>query len=70
MVFDSNFFCSVSMKNKNKIKADDEPSAFPDQVLGLYFGWAKLSMNGIFKVLVGVGRGHPACTAKRKIVSI
>ncbi|RVW69598.1 Bifunctional riboflavin kinase/FMN phosphatase [Vitis vinifera] len=57
-LFSNGFFCEAE---------DDEPSGFPDQVWGLYFGWAKLNTHEVFKVLVGVGRGHCTCTAKRKI---
>ncbi|KAL6330448.1 hypothetical protein AAG906_040378 [Vitis piasezkii] len=57
-LFSNGFLCEAE---------DDESCTFPSQVWGLYFGWAKLNMDGIFKVLVGVGRGHCTCTAKRKI---
>ncbi|XP_057956316.1 bifunctional riboflavin kinase/FMN phosphatase-like isoform X2 [Malania oleifera] len=47
--------------------ADDGPSAFPDQVWGVYFGWAEVDMHEIFKVVVGIGWKHCFCTAQRKI---
>ncbi|KAF5191420.1 bifunctional riboflavin kinase/FMN phosphatase-like [Thalictrum thalictroides] len=47
--------------------ADDGPNALPDQVSGIYFGWAKLSTHGIFKVVVGIGWQKDSCTTKRII---
>ncbi|CAK9143892.1 unnamed protein product [Ilex paraguariensis] len=47
--------------------ADDELSALPDQVSGLYFGWAKLNTQEIFKVVINIGWEHNCCTIDRKI---
>lgn len=68
--FDSDWVVLCFNEKQNKTKPDNEPSTFPYQLWGLYFGWAKLGIHEIFKVLVGVGRGHTTCAAKRKIVSI
>ncbi|KAK9285034.1 hypothetical protein L1049_024218 [Liquidambar formosana] len=57
-VFSNGFLCELT---------DDGPSSLPDQVFGLYFGWAKVDMHGIFKVVVGIGWDHSSCTAKRNI---
>ncbi|GAB4824891.1 hypothetical protein Ancab_007761 [Ancistrocladus abbreviatus] len=34
---------------------DDGGNVLPDQVCGVYFGWAKVGMSGVFKVVVGIG---------------
>ncbi|KAA8526294.1 hypothetical protein F0562_008503 [Nyssa sinensis] len=48
--------------------ADNGPSALPDQVSGLYFGWAKVdTYEMIFKVVVSIGWDHDCCTSERKI---
>ncbi|OIT01232.1 PREDICTED: bifunctional riboflavin kinase/FMN phosphatase-like [Nicotiana attenuata] len=46
---------------------DDGPSALPDQVFGLYFGWAKLEAHKIIKIVLGSGWGHGCCSSKRKM---
>ncbi|OVA04046.1 HAD hydrolase [Macleaya cordata] len=45
---------------------DDGPDALPDQVMGGYFGWARLSTNNIVKVVLSIGWQN-LCTAKRVI---
>ncbi|GLT61130.1 hypothetical protein SLA2020_338560 [Shorea laevis] len=40
--------------------------ALPDQVFGLYFGWAKVDMQKSFKVVVSIGWDHSSSIAKRK----
>ncbi|KAF8413750.1 hypothetical protein HHK36_001743 [Tetracentron sinense] len=47
--------------------ADDDPTALPDQVSGVYFGWAKHGTDGISKVVVCIGWERRCCTAKRVI---
>ncbi|XAR49550.1 Riboflavin kinase [Bertholletia excelsa] len=47
--------------------ADNEDSALPDQVLGLYFGWAKIDTHEIVKIVTSIGWEHSCCTRKRKI---
>ncbi|XP_059663242.1 bifunctional riboflavin kinase/FMN phosphatase-like isoform X2 [Cornus florida] len=47
--------------------ADSGPSALPDQVSGVYFGWGIVDTDEIFKVVTGIGWDHGCCTAKRKI---
>uniref|UniRef100_A0A5B6ZDW2 riboflavin kinase n=1 Tax=Davidia involucrata TaxID=16924 RepID=A0A5B6ZDW2_DAVIN len=48
--------------------ADSGTFALPDQVSGLYFGWAKVDTHEmIFKVVVSIGWDHVYYTAKRKI---
>uniref|UniRef100_A0A2N9J249 riboflavin kinase n=1 Tax=Fagus sylvatica TaxID=28930 RepID=A0A2N9J249_FAGSY len=42
------------------------PSALPDQVFGLYFGWAKVDTHESFKVVVCIGWDQCSCIAKRK----
>ncbi|XP_055823801.1 bifunctional riboflavin kinase/FMN phosphatase-like isoform X2 [Solanum dulcamara] len=47
--------------------ADDGPSILPDQVFGVYFGWAKPEAYKFIKIVLGVGWGHGCCSSKRKI---
>lgn len=44
---------------------DDGPNAIPDQVSGVYFGWAKVGDNGVFKAVFGTG-SEPGSTSGRK----
>lgn len=44
-------------------------SSLADQVSGLYFGWAKVDLNMISKVVISIKWEHSCCTSKRKIVS-
>ncbi|GMP67468.1 hypothetical protein CsSME_00027447 [Camellia sinensis var. sinensis] len=46
--------------------ADSGESALPDQVFGIYIGWAKFDTDEIFKVVTSIGWDH-CCTRKRKI---
>ncbi|KAF6151744.1 hypothetical protein GIB67_002027 [Kingdonia uniflora] len=46
---------------------DDGPSSLADQVSGVYFGWAKLNMDEILKVVVGIGWKWDSCTTRRLI---
>ncbi|XP_010277043.1 PREDICTED: bifunctional riboflavin kinase/FMN phosphatase-like [Nelumbo nucifera] len=46
---------------------DDGPTALPDQVSGIYFGWAKLGAQGNSKVVVGIGWNHHLSTIMRII---
>lgn len=55
-------------KSRYKIP-DDGKSGLPHQVSGLYFGWAKVDIYKIFKVVVGIGRDHCPFTAKWNFVS-
>ncbi|XP_041007124.1 bifunctional riboflavin kinase/FMN phosphatase-like [Juglans microcarpa x Juglans regia] len=57
----------VSVNGSATEVAEDGTSALPDQVFGLYFGWAKVDMNKSFKVVVSIGWDHCSCIAKRKI---
>ncbi|WMV39322.1 hypothetical protein MTR67_032707 [Solanum verrucosum] len=47
--------------------ADDGPSTLPDQVFGVYFGWAKPEAYKFIKIVLGVGWGHGCCSSKRKM---
>lgn len=47
--------------------ADDGPSTLPDQVFGVYFGWAKPEAYKFIKIALGVGWGHGCCSSKRKM---
>lgn len=46
----------------------DGPNALPDQVSGVFFGWAKLGENGVFKVVLGTGL-EPGSASRRITVS-
>ncbi|KAL7215859.1 hypothetical protein ACSBR1_027910 [Camellia fascicularis] len=46
--------------------ADSGESALPDQVFGIYIGWAKFDTDEIFKVVTSIGWDR-CCTRKRKI---
>lgn len=46
---------------------ESEESALPDQVFGLFFGWAKFDAHEIFKVVASIGWDYGCCTCKRKI---
>ncbi|KAF6151946.1 hypothetical protein GIB67_010520 [Kingdonia uniflora] len=45
----------------------DGPSSLADQVSGVYFGWAKLNMDEIIKVVVGIGWKWDSCITRRLI---
>ncbi|KAF9589144.1 hypothetical protein IFM89_019460 [Coptis chinensis] len=47
--------------------ADDGPTALPDQVSGIYFGWAKLDTHEIIKIVVGIGWQQKSFSAVRVI---
>ncbi|KAJ4975336.1 hypothetical protein NE237_000442 [Protea cynaroides] len=40
----------------------------PDQLSGIYFGWAKLGISGIFKAVVGIGWHGHSVASKRVIM--
>ncbi|KAK7859513.1 bifunctional riboflavin kinase/fmn phosphatase [Quercus suber] len=44
-------------------------SALPDQIFGVYFGWAKVDTHKRFKVVVSIGWDQCSCISKRKFVS-
>lgn len=44
-----------------------EESVLPDQVVGIFFGWARFDTNKIFKAVTNIGWEHICCTSKRKI---
>ncbi|KAK1320769.1 hypothetical protein QJS10_CPA03g01491 [Acorus calamus] len=46
----------------------DSSASLPDQVWGIYFGWAKLEMNKIFKAVVSFGWDLSCGTTKRTIL--
>ncbi|GLT93999.1 hypothetical protein SLE2022_117620 [Rubroshorea leprosula] len=46
---------------------EDDKSALPDQIVGVYFGWTKVDMHQVLKVVVSIGRNHCCRTAKRKM---
>ncbi|KAK1302276.1 hypothetical protein QJS10_CPB12g00735 [Acorus calamus] len=46
----------------------DSSASLPDQVWGMYFGWAKLEMNKIFKAVVSFGWDLSSGTTKRTIL--
>ncbi|KAF3444025.1 hypothetical protein FNV43_RR13715 [Rhamnella rubrinervis] len=52
------FLCEVT---------EDGTYALPDQVYGVFFGWAEVDMNGIFKAVVCIGRDHCCCSRKKVI---
>ncbi|KAF3973296.1 hypothetical protein ACB098_06G122900 [Castanea mollissima] len=41
-------------------------SALPDQIFGVYFGWAKVDPHKRFKVVVSIGWDQCSCISKRK----
>ncbi|KAI5661845.1 hypothetical protein M9H77_21168 [Catharanthus roseus] len=45
----------------------DDGSCFPDQLQGLYFGWAIIDVHNIIKVLIGIGWVKSSCSSRRKI---
>ncbi|KAF6142980.1 hypothetical protein GIB67_014547 [Kingdonia uniflora] len=47
--------------------ADDGPSSLANQVSGVYFGWAKLNMDEILKVVVGIRWKWDSCSTRRLI---
>ncbi|XP_047335087.1 bifunctional riboflavin kinase/FMN phosphatase-like [Impatiens glandulifera] len=46
---------------------DSKPSALPDQVSGLFFGWVKTNNGEIFKAVTNFRWNHGCCGSKRKI---
>lgn len=47
--------------------SDDGPSNVPDQVFGVYFGWAKPEAYKFIKIVLGIGWEHGCCSSKRKM---
>uniref|UniRef100_A0A164W6K9 Riboflavin kinase n=1 Tax=Daucus carota subsp. sativus TaxID=79200 RepID=A0A164W6K9_DAUCS len=48
--------------------AGDGASGLPDQVFGIYFGWAKDESSKIFKILMSVNWDRDCCSIKKIIV--
>ncbi|XP_050384630.1 bifunctional riboflavin kinase/FMN phosphatase-like isoform X2 [Argentina anserina] len=46
---------------------EDGKSALPDQVWGVYFGWAVVDMKKSYRVVIGIGMDHSFCSPKKKI---
>ncbi|KAL2483422.1 Bifunctional riboflavin kinase/FMN phosphatase [Forsythia ovata] len=46
---------------------DDGWSALPDQVWGLYIGWAKIDRQKVLKAVISIGWDLNCCISKRKI---
>ena len=63
-------FVFYLLNNIDYLYPGNGPSALPDQVFGLYFGWAKVDTHESFKVVVCIGWDQCSCIAKRKFVSI
>ncbi|GMG98531.1 hypothetical protein Nepgr_000371 [Nepenthes gracilis] len=49
-----------------QLEQEDGPNVLPDQVCGAYFGWAKVKMVGVFKVVAAIG-WELSSALKRKI---
>ncbi|KAL0354053.1 UNVERIFIED_CONTAM: Bifunctional riboflavin kinase/FMN phosphatase [Sesamum angustifolium] len=47
--------------------ADNELPALPDQIWGLYIGWAKFDGPKVFKAVISIGWSVCGCNSKRKI---
>ncbi|KAK9153009.1 hypothetical protein Sjap_000489 [Stephania japonica] len=45
----------------------DDPNVLPDQISGVFFGWAKLDRHGVSKVVVSIEWQHDSCAMKRII---
>lgn len=60
---------AINENSDKRSYPDDGPSALPDQVFGLYFGWAKPEAYKFIKIVLGSGWGHGCCSSKRKMVS-
>ncbi|KAK9150513.1 hypothetical protein Syun_008822 [Stephania yunnanensis] len=45
----------------------DDQNALPDQISGVFFGWAKLDRHRVSKVVVSIEWRHDSCTMKRII---
>ncbi|KAI4333856.1 hypothetical protein L6164_018613 [Bauhinia variegata] len=50
----------------NEVKGDGTFS-LPDQVVGVYFGWATVDRDRNFKAIVSINWDHSLCAANRKI---
>ncbi|KAF7141218.1 hypothetical protein RHSIM_Rhsim06G0131600 [Rhododendron simsii] len=50
------------------LSEDSEESALPDQLFGLFFGWAKFDAHEVFKVVASIGWDYGCCTCKRKFL--
>ncbi|XP_058219522.1 bifunctional riboflavin kinase/FMN phosphatase-like [Rhododendron vialii] len=50
------------------LSEDSEESALPDQLFGLFFGWAKFDAHEVFKVVARIGWDYGCCTCKRKFL--
>lgn len=48
---------------------DDILAILPDQVFGIYVGWAKIDSNNFLKIVVSVGWENDYCSPNRNIVS-
>ncbi|KAK1258666.1 hypothetical protein QJS04_geneDACA019267 [Acorus gramineus] len=60
---------NLSLGKQNILHIDKDSSAsLPDQVWGIYFCWAKLEMNKIFKAVMSFGWDLFSGTTKRTIV--
>lgn len=46
---------------------EDGKSALPDQVWGVFFGWAVMDMQKSYRVVVGIGSDHSSCSPQKKI---
>ncbi|KAJ8753373.1 hypothetical protein K2173_019772 [Erythroxylum novogranatense] len=46
---------------------DGGKSAIPYQVSGVYFGWAEVNLDKIFKVIAGIGWNNSQCTGSKHI---
>ncbi|KAM3395712.1 bifunctional riboflavin kinase/FMN phosphatase [Capsicum galapagoense] len=47
--------------------ADDRPSTLPDQVFGVYFGWAKPAAYKFIKIVLGIGWEDGSGNSRRKM---
>ncbi|KAK4487024.1 hypothetical protein RD792_006339 [Penstemon davidsonii] len=50
-----------------QIYADNGPSVLPDQIWGLYIGWAKFDGHKVSKAVISLGWSLGCCKSKRKI---
>ncbi|GAV60158.1 Flavokinase domain-containing protein/HAD_2 domain-containing protein [Cephalotus follicularis] len=46
---------------------EEETSSLPDQVCGVYLGWAEVGMDKTCKVVVAIGWDERSCNTRRKI---
>lgn len=54
----------------NDVHPENGTSFLPDQIWGLYIGWAKFDGQKAVKAVFSIGWSISCCGSKRKIVSV